>query len=110
MKLSLLPLSNSALTCNPLRDTIAEDFAKDTGFLGETVANVGDQNAADVVGLVTSFPRQTFAKCPFLWHFKQMASRAGHFDRACLLFPQKKQDALPSVGKAANEGGSKFSD
>ena len=107
MKLSLLPLSNSALTCNPLSDTIAEDFAKDTGFLGETVANVGDQNAADVVDFLAGFPRQTFAKCPFLWHFIQMASRAGHFERACLLFPQKKQDAVPSLGKAAKEVGSK---
>ena len=95
MKLSLLPLSNSALTCNPLSDTIAEDFAKDTGFLGETVANVGDQNTADVVDLLTDFPRQTFSKCPFLWNFIQIASRARHFERACLLFPQKKQYALP---------------
>jgi hypothetical protein len=108
MKLSLLPLSKSALTLNPLRNTIAEDFDRDAGFTGGvTVANVGNQTAAEfeLTGLTAAFPRQTFAKCPFFWHFMQMASLAGHLDRGCLLFPQKKQNA-PSVGKAAKELGS----
>jgi hypothetical protein len=38
----------------------------------------------------------------------QMASLAGHLDRGCLLFPQKKQD-VPSVDKAAKELGSRLS-
>jgi hypothetical protein len=93
MKLSLFPLSKSALTLNPLRDTIADDFDRDTGFTGGvTVANVGNQTAAEfeLTGLTAAFPRQTFAKSPFFWHFMQMASLATHLDRECLVFLQKK--------------------
>ena len=89
-------------------DTIAGDFDRDAGFTGGvTVANVGNQKAAefDQTGLAADFPRQTFAKCPFFWHFMQMASLAVHLDRESLLFPQEKQDA-PSVGKVAKELGS----
>ena len=49
MKLSLLPLSKSALTVNPLRDTIADDLDRDAGFAGGvTAAKVGDQMAVEV--------------------------------------------------------------
>ena len=81
MKLSVLPLSIRAFTFNPLMSTDASDFESDVG-LG-TVATVGDQAAPDTLFLG--------CKWPFFWHLRQIALRAGHFERGCLLFPQKKQ-------------------
>ena len=92
IKLSLLPLSNKAVTWNPFILTIADDLERDSVVLVGNVASKGDQVEAETLLFwVDWFALQTLVKWPFFEHFKHVALRAGHLEHGCLLFPQKKQ-------------------
>ena len=61
------------------------------------MARVGDQRAAETSLGLEAFPLQTLAKCPLFWHLLQMTSLAGHLERGCLEFPQKKHFGLAAA-------------
>ena len=54
IRLSLLPLSNRALTCIPSISTVPDDFERDVGVPTGTVASVGDQAVPENLHLLTT--------------------------------------------------------
>ena len=54
IRLSLLPLSNRALTCIPSISTVPDDFERDVGVPTGTVASVGAQAVPENLHLLTT--------------------------------------------------------
>ena len=75
MKLSVLPLTNSAFTCNPPMLIVAVGFERDPWFW--TVASIGKRVAAETLPLETALPWQTLPSSlsSGIWH-SHVPSRA----------------------------------
>ena len=71
---------------------------------GEAASVIDERIAAVGFGIYVLVDRHTLLKCPLFPHALQVASRAGHFDRGCLLETKKKQRSVEDAMTSRSSG------